>query len=328
MNCATLKWVADQDDLAPHLQGILLRLVKLMDDDGRISLAQAKIAPHVGLGERQTRQAIKDLVGKGALVRKRQGAVRKGRAPDLLSANFERQRDNGSTSPVSAEISDNGEAPPLPPLSTKTGDKLDTGGASPLSRKKPDNGDNAAASPVSEFEDAEFVDNPPAPCIGTGARAETLNLNTSGSEIHPDTPSVCGARERANPMPNGGGNLDPDWTLTDEQRAFANERGFLNGSCDELFGQFIDHCVTKGPRISTGWKSEWRKWVRNQVKFDTERAERAPKHEKSYDQSPSAYRGQSGNGGRALSTSSEILLQKIARGRADEERRLEPHAGK
>lgn len=293
MNCAILQWVADQDDLALHLQAVLLRLVKLMDDDGRIRMAQAEIAPHVGLGARQTRQAIQDLVTAKALTRKRQGCIAKkgekgvgkGRAPDLLSANLERHRDNGDSPPLSADLNDKGEAPPLPPISEQKRDNGDKGAPSPVSVKSADNGDNAATLPLSQIVDAEYVDNSPPHIEHADARAQ-LTLNNTTSELHSEkaeTSFESVAHACAKPMPNGGGELDPDWTLTDEQRGFAHERGFLNGSCDELFGQFIDHCVTKGPRISTGWKSEWRKWVRNQVRFDTERA-RAPQKESSHDQ--------------------------------------------
>jgi len=341
VNCAHLKWVADQDDLALHLQAVLLRLVKLMDDDGCIRMAQAQIAPHVGLGSRQTRQAIQDLVTAKALTRKRQGTIAKkgekgvgkGRAPDLLSANFQRSRDTGDSPPLSVENGDNGEAPPLPPLSFGKRDKVDSGAQSPVSEEKADNSDNAAALPLSVIEDAEFVDNSPPHIEHAGARAQ-LTLKTTTSELNPEraeTSFESGAHASANPMPSGGGELDPDWTLSDKHRAFANERGFLNGSCDELFGQFIDRCTTHGPRISVGWGAEWRRWVRNEVKFNAQR--QSPKTENTHDQrdhqtGTAGRAGQSSNRGGALSTSSEILLRKIARGRADDERRVESHTGK
>lgn len=115
-----------------------------------------------------------------------------------------------------------------------------------------------------------------------GARAEDNLKLLSKLELNPErVERVCGARE----MPAGGGNLDVDWVLSSKDRDFANERGFLNGSCDELFGQFLDRCTTHGPRTSLGWGAEWRKWVRNQVKFDTERAQRAKSSEANHDQS-------------------------------------------
>jgi len=331
MNCAQLQWVADQDDLAPHLQAVLLRLVKLMDDDGCIRMPQSQIAEVVHLGERQTRQAIKDLVAKNALKRTRQGSVGEGRAPDLLSANFERVPDNGTQPPLSQKLADTGEAVPLPPVSRKKRDNGDKGAPSPVSVKNADNGDNAAALPVSAIQDAEFVDNSDAPCIGTSARAQKLTLNTTTSELYPER-AESSFESVAREMPEGGGKLDTAWTLSAPHRAFANERGFLNGSCDELFGQFIDRCTTHGPRTSVGWGAEWRKWVRNQVKFDTERAARAPQkyQEANHDnasRAPATFDGMEVRRGK-VSPGTALLMRKIAGGDANDERRVEPRTGK
>lgn len=113
------------------------------------------------------------------------------------------------------------------------------------------------------------VDNNDAPIRNAGARAAPEQITTQLSEFNPESPVCVGAPIV---MPVGGANLDVDWALSEADRKFANERGFLNGSCDELFGQFLDHCATRGPRISTSWRSEWRRWVRNEVKFAAERA--------------------------------------------------------
>lgn len=179
--CQLLQWAADQEQLAIHLQGVLLRLVKLMDEHGAIAMAQAKIAPLIGLGERQTRAAIKELVGVGVLKRTRQGAVGRGRAPDLLTANY----DNGDASPLS-DNSHKGDTAPVSTPPRANFDNSDSGGASPVSAQKCDNGDNAVELPVSVIEDAEFVDNSPPPYKGTGARAQNLELITTGSEFNPE----------------------------------------------------------------------------------------------------------------------------------------------
>ena len=179
--CELLQWAADQTDLSLHLHGVLIRLVKLMDDAGAIGVAQTAIAEAIGLGERQTRAAIKELVSAGALKRTRRGAVGRGRAPDLLSANI----DSGETPPLS-ENSHKGDTAPLSPPPRENSQTGDTGGASPLTLKNADNGDNAATSPVSVIEDAQFVDNSDAPYEGTGARAQNLELITTGSEFNPE----------------------------------------------------------------------------------------------------------------------------------------------
>lgn len=141
-----------------------------------------------------------------------------------------------------------------------------------------------------------------------GARVENNLLTKSNLELNSEPLSVCGARA----MPVGGGKLDMDWVLGAEDRKFANERGFLNGSCDELFGKFLDHCATKGPRISPRWRSEWGRWVRNEVKFDAERARRAnlPIEANSDDQRPSHSYASAGKR-RARSVETEILMRDI-----------------
>lgn len=178
-NCALLQWAALQNHLSPHLQGVLLRLVSLMGDDGSLSLSQTAIAPLINMGERQTRAAIKELVSEGLIKRTRQGAVGRGRAPDRLSANV----DTGDIPPVSVN-SHNGETGEQSPPPHEICDNGHIGGPSPVSVQICDNGDNAAMSPVSVILDAEFVDNSPAPYKGTGARADKLTLNTLSTEIY------------------------------------------------------------------------------------------------------------------------------------------------
>lgn len=179
--CALLLWAASQEKLSLHLHGVLIRLVKLMDDAGAIAIAQTAISEQIGLGARQTRAAIKELVSAGALKRTRRGAVGRGRAPDLLSANCYM----GEVPPLS-ENAHNGDSAPLSPPPLENSQNGDTGGASPLPPKNCDNGDNAARLPLSVIEDAEFVDNSDAPYKGTGARAQNLELITTGLELNPE----------------------------------------------------------------------------------------------------------------------------------------------
>lgn len=210
MNCAILQWVADQDDLSLHLQGVLLRLSKLADEEGRIALGQAAIAPLIRLGERQTRAAIKELVSVKAVLRVRRGAVGRGRAPDMLTLNFERQRDIGGASPVERDNVDVGEHSPVSPPPAKIPDNADIGGPSPVPMKNGDMGDNAAALPVSGIEDAEFVDNGVPHIEHAPARAED-NLLEDTLEAKPQTLSQSSTIAR----PRG-------WVLADAIAARVN----------------------------------------------------------------------------------------------------------
>lgn len=200
MNCAILQWVAEQDDLSLHLQGVLLRLGKLADAGGRITLAQTAIAPLIRMGERQARAAIKELVSAKALLRERRGAVGRGRAPDALTFNFERQRDIGGPSPIERDSVDLGEQSPVSPPPRENSDTADIGGLSPVSSQNVDRTDNAAASPVSAIEDAEFVDNLAAPIENASARGNTKPLTTE-LELNPETDELDFSNNRASASP-------------------------------------------------------------------------------------------------------------------------------
>lgn len=279
MNCELLAWVARQDDLDLNLQGFLLRLARLADGEGRVALTQKEIAPLVGLKERQTRALLSQAASSGAIARQRRGGAGGGRVCDVLAFNLARNATGTIASLAEQPAADaNDQVAPVATLRTEaTGTKQQpaTGTASPLATA------SGATSPVS---------NNPRACIEhASARAEPPTNITTTSELYPETdePSstVCG--KSADVMPIGGGMLDANWLLSPDERAFANERGYLNGSCDELFGQFLDHCATKGPRMSASWRSEWRKWVRNQVRFDTQNGRRQTPHEASHVSAPS-----------------------------------------
>lgn len=257
-NCALLQWAALQTHLSPHMQGVLLRLVTLMDDNGSLSMSQTAIAPLIKMGERQTRAAIKDLVSEGLIKRTRQGAVGRGRAPDKLSAAV----DTGDIPPVSVNShnGDTGEQSPPPREKTDNGH---IGGPSPVSTEKRDNGDNAATSPVSVILDAEFVDNLPATYKGTGARADKLTLNTLSTEIYSETSELVSDGVREIVMA-GGGPFREEWVLGTSERAFAHGQGLLNGSVDRTFAMFGAHHMAKGT-ITVSWRAEWKKWVLRQA---------------------------------------------------------------
>lgn len=260
MNCDLLRWAADQTKISPHLQGILVRLVRLMDDDGVLAMKQAEIAPLIGIGERQTRAAIAALVDAKVINRKRRGGLGGGRVCDALICNRP-EKATGETPPLSAQPAeiakcDNGGCSPL-----ATGGKAQPaiGGMSPLSSAKSATGDNAVELPVSEILDAEFVDNSPAPYKGTGARAEELTLNTLSTELYSEQAELVSESVREVVMA-GGGPFREEWVLGTGERAFAHGQGLLNGSVDRAFAMFGAHHMAKGT-ITVNWRGEWKKWV-------------------------------------------------------------------
>lgn len=248
MQCELLRWAAEQTNITPHLQGILIRMVRMMAPDGTLMLPQAVIAHAVGLGETQTRAAIKALVTGGVLLRKRRGSVGKGRQSDVLQANLDHKPDIIGIPASSLDNREIVDVSSVSPNFSDNRDNADTVGKAKLSH------DNGGKPPVSK--------SPRAYKEITGARAETLNLNTNTLELYPEA-SECVSDASEREM-RGGGTFQEDWVLSAKDRAFANSQGILNGSVDVVFGMFGAHHLSKHT-ISANWGGEWRKWVLRQA---------------------------------------------------------------
>lgn len=67
-------------------------------------------------------------------------------------------------------------------------------------------------------------------------------------------------------MPNG-------YTITTVHLRFAEEHGWNNGRAHEEFDKFSDYHRAKGS-VFADWDASWRTWVRNGIKFDSERLQR------------------------------------------------------
>jgi hypothetical protein len=63
-----------------------------------------------------------------------------------------------------------------------------------------------------------------------------------------------------------------DEPMPDAARAFAAERGFVNGTLDEMWTHFTAYHAGKGT-LTGSVEASWRTWVLNQVKFQGERNE-------------------------------------------------------
>lgn len=60
--------------------------------------------------------------------------------------------------------------------------------------------------------------------------------------------------------------IPADLAMTDQARAFAAERGFVNGTCDEMWLAFTSwHAANQ--KTSADFEASWRTWVINQKKF-------------------------------------------------------------
>lgn len=61
-----------------------------------------------------------------------------------------------------------------------------------------------------------------------------------------------------------------DLPMSEKDRAFAAERGFVNGTCDEMWTHFTAYHASKGT-LSASIHGHWVTWVQNQVKFQGDR---------------------------------------------------------
>jgi len=256
MKAQRFLWLYDQltEQEMSGMQVAILFIILARDEAGMRPATKAELGHLIGVTERHAATILKELQYDLNLILARKGEkAGKGRAPNRY---VPRPDSTGAAIPDDWV------------LNCKTGTTV---------HEKTDKATAASADSVVSRKSKtgtavqEACGEPRAPMNrNAGARAAPDKITTQVSKLNPER-SVCVARA----MPIGPGDLDLAWTLGDDDRAFAGERGYLNGSCDELFGQFLDHCATKGPRQSAHWRSEWRKWVRNQVRFDTERVKRA-----------------------------------------------------
>ena len=289
-NRSRFLWLYDQIEEQPMngMEIAVLFVLLARDEAGLRNINKADIGALEGVSERHVTTLLKDLEGK--LIKKTKGEkVGRGRAPNRYIF-----RPDSVGAPIPDDWITNSKSGTVV---HEQSDKTDADAALSVENPSPNSGTGSPVicgevlPPVKEHADA---------------RVENNLLTKKNLELNPETLSVCdaGARE----MPEFAGELDMDWSLSAKHRAFANERGYLNGSCDELFGQFLDHTATKGPRISTAWGSLWRKWVRREVKFDEERAQRANNPEATNDQRPSHSYASAGKR-RARSVETEILMR-------------------
>lgn len=278
MNCEILRWAADQIHITPHLQGILIRLVRLMDDDGALSMKQTDIAPLIGLGERQTRAAIAALVEAKVIQRKRRGGLGGGRVCDALICNRPEMA-TGESQPLSEQPAEsaNCDTGGSSPLATGGNAQPATGDTSPLSTEKQATGDNAVELPVSEIEAAPDATYPQDACIGTGARADKLNLNTS-SEPNPETKessveSVFALAGEARTEPDEklkskrGSRLPCDWKPGDLDRKYAAFHGLTGEWLENTAANFVGYWSNlpgqKGLKLN--WSQAWEGEVRKEA---------------------------------------------------------------
>jgi hypothetical protein len=291
MHCHLLAWAAAQKKLSPHLQGVLVRIVVLMESDGTLAWTQAAIAEAIGVSERQTRAAVAALVEAQALTRKRRGGIGAGRVCDVLSANMAHVA-TGDVAPVAEQPATScmSASGGMSPEATGDNEQPATGGMSPLS---------LATGDVAPVEIAPRVSKEHARVC-----AETLNLNTSTSEINPETPELVVERGVGRDLFGAGETKPATPTRTKPASAgtkrrpkrekfyaseatmlgapneamceYAAQRHLLNGERAIQFGKFRRYHIDNGTLIAS-IEQRWETWVDNWAKSNSPRADGARK---------------------------------------------------
>ncbi len=62
--------------------------------------------------------------------------------------------------------------------------------------------------------------------------------------------------------------IPPDFSLDNDMRCFATERGFAAGAISRMWEKFFNHYRANG-QTAVDWRAKWRTWVMKTVEFNT-----------------------------------------------------------
>lgn len=139
------------------------------------------------------------------------------------------------------------------------------------------------------------------------------------ADTHPSLRSGCGPprpKLERKPPASTKHRISMEAAMTDQARAFAAERGFVNGTCDEMWTHFTAYHAAKGT-LTANPEGQWRTWVLNQKKFQGERNGNQPSAARAYG---------SGHGGGARSQPRSAATIIMENQRADELELVEPQS--
>jgi hypothetical protein len=315
MNCAAVEWALSQTAPSSSAKLLLIAIASRIEN-GVLQASQAELGRIVQMTDRSVRTALKLLQDKGLITRTPNAGSGAGRLPDTIALGQpERQ----------PETVEQAEGFAACKIAQPEKVSVATGKSVRSNRKSVPQQPEKSATKQPEILDAEFVDNPPRVSESTGAHAETLTLNITTSESYPERLELVSESDA--PPSKRGTRMRRDWRPSRDTQAMAKQLGIVNGWGDATLANFIDYWL--GVPGQKGIKLDWDATYRNELRKEVHARRHFPStYENTNDQSSSAHRAQPRNSGGPLSTSSEILLRKIARGRADDERRVESHTGK
>lgn len=120
--------------------------------------------------------------------------------------------------------------------------------------------------------------NPPVNPRDKPSRARVLEARSQKPEETPSLRSGVSsppAQKRPAKVASMRSQIPMDLPISPEARAFAAERGFVNGTVDEMWTHFTAYHAAKGTLTATV-EGSWRTWVGNQLKFAEERHDNRP----------------------------------------------------
>lgn len=168
MNCAAVEWALAQEVESSSAKFLLVAIASRIEN-GVLCASQAELGRIVKLTDRSVRTALKALEQGGFIKRTPNPGKGAGRTADTISLG----QPEAQAEPTQPEKSSTGKTTQAETTSPATGKAVRTKRISVPQQPE------MFSAPQPEIVTAEFVDNPPAPCIGTGARADKLTFNTT-----------------------------------------------------------------------------------------------------------------------------------------------------
>jgi len=114
--------------------------------------------------------------------------------------------------------------------------------------------------------------------LGTPFSNTVLNTNIVGAQSAQPPPEPDQPKRKSVPRGSArGARIPENWSPTTKDYAFAAEQGLSREEINHEHEQFRDHWVSATGKGSTkrDWSAAWRTWVRNTIKWRTERAARS-----------------------------------------------------
>lgn len=265
MNCAAVEWALAQTAPSSSAKLLLVAIASRVED-GVLQASQAELGRIVQLTDRSVRTALKLLEAAGLIKRTSNPGKGAGRVADSISLG-QPEGQAETKQPEEFAADKKGQAESV---------SVATGKSNRSNRKNIPQQPEPIAATQAETNSSEAVSNPPAACIGTGARAETLTFITTVPEIHSGSVELVdtgsGSFELAAPPTSKpdkrGTRMTPDWRPGPSAVKKARELGIVNGWGEATLENFIDYWlgVSGAKGVSRDWDATYRNELRKEAR--------------------------------------------------------------